>query len=164
MDEKFNNCEIILGRLPHSKAVPILIIEIDDKIFGLQLYSYKSHKRKNSNEVIIGRPKNLKYDCAVNISKKVPLKSISMITKISFLSTKQYKKIMDAYAGRTNYKDLKKAKREQLALELELSILNNEKYDLKDKKIINSRRRKGSSRSLDYIEPVHTPYIKVYRF
>ena len=164
MAEQLKNREIILGRLSQDKVVPILIIETDDIIFGLQLYSYKPHKRKGINEISIGRPRNLKYDCAVNINRKIPLKNIKFIKKLSFLTTKQYNKIMNLYGGRINYRDLKQTKKERLDLELELCILNNEKYDLKGKKIINSRRKKGTSRSLDYIDPVHTPYITVYRF
>ncbi len=166
MDAKFNNREIILGRLPQNKVVPILITKINDEIFGLQLYTYNPNKRENSGEIFIGRPKNLNFDSAINITQKIPPKNIHKIKVLSHLNTKQYNKIINKYNNPTqgeckNYKQLQKERRD---LELELCIINNEKYDLKGQKIKKTRKRKGTRRSLDYIEPIHTPYITVYRF
>ena len=46
MNKKFNESEIILGRLPQNKVVPMLIIKANNEIFGLQLYKYHSRKLK----------------------------------------------------------------------------------------------------------------------
>ena len=166
MDAKFNNREIILGRLPQNKVVPILIIKHNDEIFGLQLYTYHTNKRKNSSEIFIGRPKNLNFDSAVNITKKISLKNIHKIKVLSYLNTKQYNKIINKYnnPAQVECKDYKQLQKERRDLELERRIINNEKYDLKGQKIKKERKRKGTRRSLDYIEPIHTPYITIYRF
>ena len=53
--------------------------------------------------------------------------------------------------------------------------MNNQRYDMyvQQRNIIAKKlgysgktltKRKGTRRSLDYIEPIHTPYITVYRF
>ena len=40
MNTQFNECEIILGRLPNNKTTPILIIKSNSTLFGLRLYKY----------------------------------------------------------------------------------------------------------------------------
>ena len=199
MNKKFNESEIILGRLPQNKVVPMLIIKANNEIFGLQLYKYKPQqetknpsknkknknskcvpqKRKNRFEVFIDQPEGLNFKSVVNITKKLPLEDVHKIKILSRIDRKLYKKIVDKYNAfvRDGGKDYRQLHQElhDLNLKIEMCKMNNERYDMyvQQRNIIAKKlgysgktltKRKGTRRSLDYIEPIHTPYITVYRF
>ena len=199
MNKKFNESEIILGRLPQNKVVPMLIIKANNEIFGLQLYKYKPQqetkntpknkknknskcvpqKRKNRFEVFIDQPEGLHFKSVVNITKKLPLEDVHKIKILSRIDRKLYKKIVDKYNafvrdGGKNYRQLHQELHD-LNLKIEMCKMNNQRYDMyvQQRNIIAKKlgysgktltKRKGTRRSLDYIEPIHTPYITVYRF
>ena len=78
MNTQFNESEIILGRLPNNKVVPILIIKSNSTLFGLRLYKYnpkhettfpsKKGKTKNSKHTLKKQKVILKF---LYISQKV---------------------------------------------------------------------------------------------
>ena len=57
-----------------------------------------------------------------------------------------------------------KKKKKKHDVEIEISAINNEKSNLMGKRRKKFEKWKGPTRSLNYIEPIHTPYITVYRF
>lgn len=188
MNTQFNESEIILGRLPNNKVVPILIIKSNSTLFGLRLYKYnpkhettfpsKKGKTKNSKhtlkkqksniEIIIHQSEGLKFTSVVDIKQKVSLNKIEKIKVLCHLEKAKYQTIINNHNAflREEYQAYINShkKTNNQNSELEISIINNEKYDLKGQKIKKERKRKGTRRSLDYIEPIHTPYITVYRF
>ena len=66
MNKKFNESEIILGRLPQNKVVPMLIIKANNEIFGLQLYKYKPQQETKNT------PKNKKRHQYKNYYRTCP--------------------------------------------------------------------------------------------
>ena len=115
----------------------------------------------------------------MNITKKLPLEDVHKIKILSRIDRKLYKKIVDKYNAfvRDGGKDYRQLHQElhDLNLKIEMCKMNNQRYDMyvQQRNIIAKKlgysgktltKRKGTRRSLDYIEPIHTPYITVYRF
>ena len=190
MNKHFNESEIILGRLPNKKVVPILIIKSNNIYFGLRLYKYNPNyettfssttkntkkskhnfkKTKSNPEILIHQSEGLKFTSVVDIKQKVPLNQIEKIKGLCYLEKTKYQTIMNNHNAflREKYQASINShkKKNNRKSELEISIINNEKYDSKGNRIERKGaiKRKGTRRSLDYIEPIHTPYITVYRF
>ena len=190
MNTHFNESEIILGRLPNKKVVPILIIKSNNIYFGLRLYKYNPNyettfssttkntkkskhnfkKTKSNPEILIHQSEGLKFTSVVDIKQKVPLNQIEKIKGLCYLEKTKYQLIINNHNEflRKEYQASINShkKKNNRKSELEISIINNEKYDSKGNRIERkgARKRKGTRRSLDYIEPIHTPYITVYRF
>ena len=125
-------------------------------------------KQKNNIEIIIDQSEGLKFKSVVDIKQKISLNNVEKIKVLCHLEKTKYQTIITTHNAflREEYQasiDSHKKRKNQNS-ELEISIINNEKYDLKGKKVINSRRRQGPPRSIDYSDPIYTPCIKVYRF
>ena len=187
MNKHFNESEIILGRLPNKKVVPILIIKSNNIYFGLRLYKYNPNyettfssttkntkkskhnfkKTKSNPEILIHQSEGLKFTSVVDIKQKVSLNKVEKIKVLCHLEKTKYQTIINNHNAflREEYQAYINShkKTNNQNSELEMSIINNEKYDLTGQKI-RAGKRKGTRRSLDYIEPIHTPYITVYRF
>ena len=183
MNTQFNECEIILGRLSNNKTAPILIIKSKNTLFGLRLYKYNPKhevtfpskkekikkqnfkKKKDNIEIIIDQSEGLKFKSVVDIKQKVSLNKVEKIKVLCRLEKTKYQTIITTHNAflREEYQASINShkKRKNQNYDLEISIINNEKYDLKVKR---GGKRRGTRRSLDYIEPIHTPYITVYRF
>ena len=109
----------------------------------------------------------MKFTSVVDIKQKVSLNKIEKIKVLCHLEKAKYQTIINNHNAflREEYQEYINShkKTNNQNYELEMSIINNEKYDLTGQKT-RAGKRKGTRRSLDYIEPIHTPYITVYRF
>jgi len=190
MNKHFNESEIILGRLPNKKVVPILIIKSNNIYFGLRLYKYNPNyettfssttkntkktkqnfkKTKSTPEILIHQSEGLKFTSVVDIKQKVSLNQIEKIKGLCYLEKTKYQLIINNHNEflRKEYQEYinshTKKKKKKHDVEIEISAINNEKSNLIGKRRKKFEKWKGPTRSLNYIEPIHTPYITVYRF
>ena len=114
MNTHFNESEIILGRLPNKKVVPILIIKSNNIYFGLRLYKYNPNyettfssttkntkkskhnfkKTKSNPEILIHQSEGLKFTSVVDIKQKVSLNQIEKIKGLCYLEKTKYQLII----------------------------------------------------------------------
>lgn len=188
--------EIILAKLSSGKTIPILIVDINGKLIGLQLRQFlldsKSINVKGKNsfadkngigkyEVNIGHPEGLKSESVVSANRIIILNDTIKVKTLTVLEFKLYHQVIEKYE---KFKvDLKKKDNKQklhkelqeLNVKIELCKFNNEKYDVYFKRrnevlkalgysTVKLKKRKGTRRSLDYVEPLNKGYIKLYRF
>lgn len=172
MNTEFNESEVILGRLSNNKVVPLLIIKSNSTLFGLRLYKYNSRhkstsskKQKDNYEIIIHRSEGLRFTSVVNIEHKIPLNRIEKIKLLFHLKEEKYQTIINYHNDflREKYQQYTNSRKKikNITSNIEVNAINNEKYVVQGKK--GRPDRIGPKSSLNYTQPVHTPYITVYR-